>query len=194
MPTGYKELLKDDHNGDTALHTASTAKEGVLQRLELPEQDNGRMSWGPDFATIRGPCGTRLQDGLLQPDQQLHRVCTLQITIPGEAGPHGGASLAEAGLHGMLDLSVLMKQHAQVGEGLAALQMLTSHLPGAIMVSSTKDNNLCLGDADGEAIGCTACLHGVQELLQPLCGWREQCNVIGIEQAGNAGALALNTC
>ena len=152
MPTGYRELLKNDLNGDTALHTASTAKEGVLQRLELPERDNGRMSWGPDFTTIRG---TRLQDGLLRHDQQLHQDGTLQITTPGEDGPHGGASLAEAGLHGMLDLSVLMKQHAQVGEGPAALQMLTSHLPGAIMVSSTKDNDLCLGDADGEAIRCT---------------------------------------
>ena len=110
------------------------------------------MSWGPHFTTIRG---TRLQDGLLQPDQQLHQVRGLQITIPGEGGPHGGTSLAEAGLHGMLDLSVLMEQHSQVGEGLAALQTLTSHLSGAIMVSSTKDHNLCLGDADDEAIGCT---------------------------------------
>ena len=65
MPTAYRELLKDDLNGDAALDTAGTAKEEVLQRLELPEQDNGRMSWGPDFTTIRG---TRLQDGLLQPD------------------------------------------------------------------------------------------------------------------------------
>ena len=96
MPTGYRELLKDDLNGNAALDTAGTAKEGVLpERLELPERDNGRMSWGPDFKTIRG---TRLQDSLLQPDQQLHRVGTLQIAIPGEDGPHGGASLAEAGL------------------------------------------------------------------------------------------------
>ena len=53
----------------------------------------------------------------------------------------------------MSDLAVLMKQHTQIGEGLAALQMLTSHLPDAVMVSSTKDHNLCFGDADGEAIG-----------------------------------------
>ena len=55
----------------------------------------------------------------------------------------------------MSDLAVLMKQHTQIGEGLVALQMLTSHLPDAVMVSSTKDHNLCFGDADGEAIGCT---------------------------------------
>ena len=53
------------------------------------------------------------------------------MRIPGKDGPHRGASLAEAGLYGMLDLSVLMKQHAQIGEELAAFQMLTSHLPGA---------------------------------------------------------------
>ena len=40
----------------------------------------------------------------------------------------------------MSDLAVLMKQHTQIGEGLAALQMLTSHLPDAVMVSSTKDH------------------------------------------------------
>ena len=60
-------------------------------------------------------------------------------------GPHRGASLAEAGLYGMLYLSVLMQQHAQIGEGLATFQMLTSHLRGAIMVAPTKDHNLCCG-------------------------------------------------
>ena len=79
----------------------------------------------------------------------------MQIGIPGKDGPHRDASLAEAGSHGMLDLSVLMKQHAQIGEGLAAFQMSTSHLPGAVMVSPTKDHNFCFGEADGEAIGCT---------------------------------------
>ena len=88
----------------------------------------------------------------------------------------------------MLDLSILMKQHTQIGEGLAAFQMLTSHLPGAVTVSSTKDHNLCFGVADGEAIGGTERLHGVRPLLQSLCRCREQCNVIGIKQAGNAGA------
>ena len=57
--------------------------------------------------------------------------------------------------YSMSDLAVLLKQHTQIGEGLAALQMLTSHLPDAVMVSSIKDHNLCFGDADGEAIGCT---------------------------------------
>ena len=57
----------------------------------------------------------------MQFDQQLYQISTLHITIPGEDGPHGGASLAEAGLHGMFDLVVLMTKHAQVGEGLAAL-------------------------------------------------------------------------
>ena len=47
--------------------------------------------------------------------------------------------------------------------------MLTSHLPGAVMVSRTKDHNLCFGDADGEAIRSTEWLHGVQELLKTLC-------------------------
>ena len=78
----------------------------------------------------------------------------MQLRISGKDGAHRGASLAEAGLYGMSDLAVLMKQYTQIGEGLAALQMLTSHLLDAIMVSSTKDHNLCFGDADGEAIGC----------------------------------------
>ena len=94
----------------------------------------------------------------------------------------------------MSDLAVLMKQHTQIGERLAALQMLTSHLPDAVMVSSTKDHNLCFLDADGEAIGCTERLHGVQQLLQPLCGCQEQCDVICKKQAGNAGASTLNPC
>ena len=83
--------------------------------------------------------------------------------------PHRGTSLdssrlAEAGFYGMLnyklaslrsiDVSVLMQQHAQKGEGLAVFQ--TSHLPGAIMVSRAKDHNLYLGDAVDEAIGFTA--------------------------------------
>ena len=54
------------------------------------------------------------------------------------------------------------------------------------MVSPTKDHNLCFGDADGEAIGCTERLHGVQQLLQPLHGCGEQRNVISIEQAGTS--------
>ena len=110
------------------------------------------MSRGPDFTTIRG---TRLQDGLLQSDQQLNQVRTLQIRIYEKDGPHRGVCLAEAGLYGMVDRSVLMKQHAQIAEGLPASQMLTSHLPGAIMVAPTKNHNLCFGDADDEAIGCT---------------------------------------
>ena len=34
MQLGYRKLSKDDLNGDAALDTAGTAKEGVLQRLE----------------------------------------------------------------------------------------------------------------------------------------------------------------
>ena len=48
-------------------------------------------------------------------------------------------------MDGMLDLAGLMKQHAQISLGLAELQMLTSHLSGAIMVSPTKANNLVPG-------------------------------------------------
>ena len=72
MPQSYRKLMRDDVNGDTALDTApaGTAKEGLLQRLELPKRDNGSISWGPDL-TIKS--GTRLQDGLLQSDQQLYR-------------------------------------------------------------------------------------------------------------------------
>ena len=66
MPWGHRKLLKDDLNGDAALDTAGAEKEGVLQRLEVPKRDNGCISWGPDFTTVRG---TRLQDGLLQPDK-----------------------------------------------------------------------------------------------------------------------------
>ena len=58
----------------------------------------------------------------------------MQLRISGKDGPLRGASLSEAGLYGMADLAVLMKQHTQIGEGLAALQMLTSHLPDAVMV------------------------------------------------------------
>ena len=152
MPSGYGNLLKDNLNGNAALDMTSSAKEGVLQRLEVPKRDNGCISWGPDFTIVQG---TRLQDGLLQSDQQLYRVRKLQIRISGEDGPHRGAGLAEADLCGMHDLSVLMKKHAQIGGGLAAFQMLTSHLPGAIMVSPTKDHNLYFGDTDGEAISCT---------------------------------------
>ena len=65
MPRGHKKLPKDDLNGDAALDTAGKVKEGVLQRLEVPKRDIGCISWGPDFTTVRG---TRLQDGLLQPD------------------------------------------------------------------------------------------------------------------------------
>ena len=66
MPWGYKKLLKDDLNGDAALDTAGTAKEGVPRRLEVPKRDNACISWVPDFTTV---LGTRLQDGLLQFDQ-----------------------------------------------------------------------------------------------------------------------------
>ena len=72
-----------------------------------------------------------------------------------EDAPHGGTSLAEAGLNGMLDISALMEHHVQVSEGLAVSQMLTSHLPGAVMCFPTKYNEFGLGDADGEAICST---------------------------------------
>ena len=49
MPPGYRKLLKDDLNGGAALDTAGTAKEGVLQRLELSKRDNGCISCSPDF-------------------------------------------------------------------------------------------------------------------------------------------------
>ena len=48
MPLGHRKLLKDDLNGDMA----GTAKEGVLQRLQLSKRDNGCMSWGPDFTAL----------------------------------------------------------------------------------------------------------------------------------------------
>ena len=38
-----RKLLKDDLNGDTALDQAGTARERVLQRLELPKQYNGSI-------------------------------------------------------------------------------------------------------------------------------------------------------
>ena len=65
MPWGYRKLLKDDLNGDAALDTEGTAKEGVLQRLEVLKRDNGCISWGPDFTTVPG---TRLQDAKLALD------------------------------------------------------------------------------------------------------------------------------
>ena len=78
MPPGYRKLLEDDLNLDAALDTAGTAKEGVLQGLEVSKRDNGCISWGPDFTAIRS---TGLQGGLLKSDQQLHRDCPLQIGI-----------------------------------------------------------------------------------------------------------------
>ena len=140
------------------------AKEGVLQRLELMRRDNGCISWGPDFTTVRG---TMLQDGLLQSDQQLYQFCTLQIIISREDGPHDGTSSAEPGSYGMLFLHVLVKQHAWIGEGLAAFRILISHLPGAIMVSPIKDHSLCFWTADGEAIGCTEGLMGSRRCCSP---------------------------
>ena len=106
MPPGYndsdyKKLLQDDLNGNSALDTASTAKEGVLQRLEVVQWDSGCISWGPDFNRARHKAA--MCHGLLQSDQQLYQVCTLQMGISKEDGPHGGASLAEAGLYCMLD-------------------------------------------------------------------------------------------
>ena len=80
----------------------------MLQRLEFLKQVNC-ISWGPHFTPERG---TGLQDGLLQPDQQLHQGCTLQIRVSKDDGAHRGASIADAGVNGMLDLSVLMKEHA----------------------------------------------------------------------------------
>ena len=52
---------------------AGLAKTGVLQRLELPEQDHCCISRGPDFKAL---CGIRLLDGLLQPAGQLTSNCT----------------------------------------------------------------------------------------------------------------------
>ena len=68
----------------------------------------------------------------------------------------------------MLDMPILMEQHPKVHEGLAALQWLPSNVPGALLMATSKDDHLCLGDADGEAMGCTKGLHGVQQLLQTL--------------------------
>ena len=87
----------------------------------------------------------------------------------------------------MLDLPVFMKQHAQIGEGLAAFETLPSHLPGATMMATTKDHNFCFWDADGEAIGRTERLHGVQQLLQPLRGCGEQRNVMSQKEARYLG-------
>ena len=52
MPLGHRKLLKDDLNGYAAFDTASTAKEGVLQRLKALKRDNGCISCGPDFTTV----------------------------------------------------------------------------------------------------------------------------------------------
>ena len=136
MPLGYRKLMKDDVNWHTAFDMACMAEADMLQRLGLPKRGNCCIIWGPDCTAI---CGTGLQDGLLQADQQLHRHSTLQMRVSSEGGSHRGTSLAEAGMDGMLDLSVLMEQHTRIGEGLAASQNLTSHLPTAIDMSSTKD-------------------------------------------------------
>ena len=61
--------------------------------------------------------------------------------------------LHEAGLNAMLDLSDFIKQRAKISEGLAAFQILISHVPGAIVTSPTQAHNLESGDADGDAIG-----------------------------------------
>ena len=36
------------------------------------------------------------------------------------------------------------------------------------MTAPAQDYNLCLGNADGEAVGCTNRLHGVQQTLKAL--------------------------
>ena len=76
--------------------------------------------------------------------------------------------VAEAGSYSMLDLSVLMKQHAQIGEGLAAFQMLTSHLPSAVIVSPPKTTTSVLGMlTDG---GCGQ--QGAIKDQTPSASWR----------------------
>ena len=142
MPPGYRKLMKDDTNGDTAFDTACMAKEGMLQRLELLQQTHCCISWGADFTAIRG---VRLPHRLLHQDKQSHQLCTLQIRSSRKGGPHRGASHAEAGVIGMLDFCVPMDQHAPITEGLAAFQMLTSPLLRAVMVPSTKETISVLG-------------------------------------------------
>ena len=70
MPPVQRKLLKYEFNEDTPLDMGCTAKEGVLQTLKLPKRDNSCINWGPDFTAVEG---TRLQDGLLQPNQQLYQ-------------------------------------------------------------------------------------------------------------------------
>ena len=68
MPLGYRKLLQEELNGDTALEMVQTANEGLLQRLELLERDSCCSNRGPAF-TCKG-----MQVDLLQPDQPVHRV------------------------------------------------------------------------------------------------------------------------
>ena len=93
----------------------------------------------------------------------------MQIGTSGGNGPDRGTSLAEAGLNGRLDFSVLVNQHAHMIGGLAVCETLTSHLPRAGRISHTNNYSLDCGDADGGAIGSTQRLQGFQELLKTLC-------------------------
>lgn len=56
---------------------------------------------------------------------------------------------------------MLVEEHAQAREGLAALQLLPSNGSRASMMATAKDHNLGLGNADGESIGHTEALHEV---------------------------------
>ena len=89
----------------------------------------------------------------MQPDEQLHGVGTLQARIGGEDGPKGSERAAMAMCDCMLDMPILREQHPKIREGLAAIQWLPCNVPGALLMAPSKDNHLCLGNADGEAMG-----------------------------------------
>ena len=71
-------------------------------------------------------------------------------------------------LNRMVDVPVLMKQHAQIIDRFTTLEAMAPDMPLALLVAPTKHQYLSLWDADCQPIGDTERLHGVQQLLQSL--------------------------
>ena len=64
-------------------------------------------------------------------------------------------------LNRMLDVSVLVEQHAQINERFTMLEAMAPDMPLALLVAPTKHHHLSLWDADCKPDGDTERLHDV---------------------------------
>ena len=65
-------------------------------------------------------------------------------------------------LNRMLDVSVLMEQHAQINKRFTTLEAMAPDMPLALLVAPTKHHYLSLWNADCKLVGDTERLHVVQ--------------------------------